>query len=198
MVDKVKNGLDGKGTGRKGKARGQRERAPDADADSVPAVAEDPQLPPEVMAAILGVGVDRLRQMVGEGLPRVARGLYPLAACVQWYVNFWKSRALERAGSTVKIRGDELRNTILEAKAAEATGHLVAKADVVLALDAAFLRLGKSFETLPSALARECNLPPEATRKLRARLDDYRKNFARDTGEYLSGEAPDAKSRKRA
>lgn len=137
------------------------------------------------MAAILGVGVPRLRQMVGEGMPRAGVGLYPLTGCVRWYIEFWRSRA-QAAMNPRRDRAEDARITILEAKALEATGHLVHKADVKMALDAAFMVLGRSLETLPGQLGRECQLPPEAVRKMRARFDDFRKNLARDCAKYMT------------
>lgn len=140
------------------------------------------------MAAILGVTVGRLRQLAADGMPKEGRDLYPLSGCVQWYVQFWKSRAIKAGGTNgSRDRVENARATMMEAKAAQATGHLISKVEVAQAAEGAFMQLGKAFETLPSTLGRECNLPPDAIRKLRAHLDQFRRNFARDLGEYMDG-----------
>lgn len=136
------------------------------------------------MAAILGVTEGRLRQMVKEGMPRAGEGLYPLAGCVQWYVALWKRKA--EAGTNSRHRVEDARATQLENKTKREAGLLVEKAEVVMVMDEAFLHLGKSFESLPATLTREARLPPEASRLIRARLDEYRRNLARDLGDLIS------------
>lgn len=149
------------------------------------------------MAGVLGVSKERLRHLVEKGLPRAARGLYPLCAGVQWYVRYKVDLATPVKS---RDRAEEARVTVLEAKALQITGHMVLKADVTDACDTAFLTLGKAFESLPAQLGRDCHLPPDAVRKLRARLDTFRLNFARDLSAFLSKkkEGANGKTAKRA
>lgn len=129
-------------------------------------------------------------------MPRIGRGLYPLKGCVQWYVNYWKDRANGREASTGKLKRQDLENKILEARMLEATGHLIPRAEVVQVWEAAYLRLGKMFDGLPASLSRELHLSTDTARILRARLDEARANFARDSAEYI--DVTDDAGKKRA
>lgn len=130
-------------------------------------------------------------------MPRVGRGLYPLKACVQWNLAYWKDRAMGREADTGKKKRQDLDNQILEAKLQEATGHLISRAEVVQVWSAAFLHLGKALDALPSALGRELNWPTDTTRIVRARIDDARENFVRDSAEFIDV-TDDASPKKRA
>jgi len=118
-------------------------------------------------------------------MPKRGRGLYPLKACVQWYVKYWRDRALSREGGEGKKRQVDLDNALKEAKLQEATGHLINRAEVVQTWSGAFLRLGKMLDGIPSSLGRELNWPPDTLRIVRARIDDARENFVRDSAEFI-------------
>lgn len=55
-----------------------------------------PQLSGPAMAVVFGITDRRLRQLCVEGMPRSSRGEYPLKACVQWYVSYWRKRSVNR------------------------------------------------------------------------------------------------------
>lgn len=55
---------------------------------------KDVEYPVDVIAFIFGITKSRIRQYVKEGLPKSARNSYPLAASVQWVIEYWKKRAL--------------------------------------------------------------------------------------------------------
>lgn len=136
--------------------------------------------------------------MADEGMPKRGRGLYPLKACVQWYVAYWKDRALGREADTGKKRRQDLDTQILEAKLQEATGHLINRVEVVQVWSGAFMRLGKMLDGLPSSLGRELNWSTDTTRIVRARIDQARDNFVRDSGEFIEVTDDAGKSPKRA
>jgi len=52
-------------------------------------------VPAPVMAKIVGLTEQRLRQLTAEGLPKSGRDGYPLAAAVQWIIGYWKKRATQ-------------------------------------------------------------------------------------------------------
>jgi len=146
---------------------------------------EDPEYSGPVIAEILGITDERLRQLVKEGMPKVGRGRFPLKSCVQWYVAYWRDRALGRKDDGNRTRKSAAEATLLEAKVRLQTGHLVERADALAVWTGAVSRLAKSFETLPNNLAREFNWPPEAVRAMREALDDYRRTFVRDCAEFV-------------
>jgi hypothetical protein len=123
-------------------------------------------------------------------MPRVGVNLYPLAACVQWTIDYWKKRAEGRdaGGQSLTNREKAARVSVAEAKAMQMLGTSVSKVEVAQAAEAAYLQMGKFLESLPSSLARDCNLNNETVRKMRARLDDARNNFARDLEPHLPAE----------
>lgn len=145
---------------------------------------QDLQIPASVLGGILGLTEQRVTQLVTEGMPRIGRGLYPLAGCVQWYVNYWKLKAEGRANPT-RQEGDLLRNQVLAAKLAKETGDFVPRKEVVNIWTATFLRIGKSLDGLGASLNREFGLPADVQAGMRERIDEYRANFVRDSAEFI-------------
>lgn len=158
------------------------------------------------MAAILGITDRRLQQLVVEGMPRQGYGLYPLAACVQWYLGYWQKRAtgrVDKANDPRRVKREDIETAMLEAKYQEQTGHLISRVAVVQVVSAGFLRLGKAMDGLATALGRELNWSSDTVRIVRARHDEMRRNFVRDSREYIDvvedpPKAANAKPKKRA
>ena len=138
-----------------------------------------------VIAEILGITDRRLRQLVDEGMPKNGRGEFPLVACVQWYVAYWRDRALGRVNDANRTRKTAAEAMLLEAKVRQHTGDLIERAEVLAVWTGAVTRLGKAFETLPNNMAREFNWPPEMVRAMRQSLDDFRRAFVRDSAEFV-------------
>lgn len=118
-------------------------------------------------------------------MPKLARGLYPFRACVLWYVDYWRDRALSRQGNETKEKKQSIEAQILEGRLLEQRGHLIARAEVVMVVASAYRRLGRSLETLPGQLAKEFNWPADVQRALRDRLDDFRRTFVADNAEFV-------------
>lgn len=137
------------------------------------------------MAAILGLTDRRLRQLVEMGLPKTGHGLYPMAACVQWYVKYWQDKALGREANDTKRSQEEIDLLLKKAKLEEATGHLVSRTAMVQLVSAGFLRLGKWLDGLPLGIARKHGLSSEVQRSIRAYVDEGRANYVRDCREYI-------------
>lgn len=125
-----------------------------------------------------------MRQLTQEGLPRQGRGLYKLKACVLWYVDYWRSRA-EGRSDPERQQTSSLKNKVLAAKLAKETGEYIPRAEVMQVWTAAFLRLGKHFDGLATSVGRELSWSTDTIRTVRARLDEGRENFARDSAEYI-------------
>jgi phage terminase Nu1 subunit (DNA packaging protein) len=70
------------------------------------------------LATVLGVDVRSIANYVDEGMPRDERALYPLARCVQWYVDRERSAARATKGLNDLDRA-RLRKTDAEAHKAE-------------------------------------------------------------------------------
>lgn len=103
-------------------------------------------------------------------------------------VAYWRDRALGRQGDEGKVRKTDLQNQILEAKALEATGHLINRNEVFQVWSTSYMRLGKMLDALPTTFARECGLSTDAVRTMRLHIDEARVNFVRDSAEYLEPE----------
>lgn len=70
------------------------------------------------LAALLGVDVRSIGNFVAEGMPKAARGRFPLQACVQWYIQ--REREAARAGKGLNdLDLARQRKTIAEARLAE-------------------------------------------------------------------------------
>lgn len=138
-----------------------------------------------VLADLLGITDKQIRVLVAEGMPKARRAEYPLKACVQWYLNFWRDRAQGRVGNEARNRKSEMEAKLLEVKVAKASGNFIDRAEVLMVWGSTFARIGKMLDSLPAALAREFGWSHETVKAVRARLDDARRNFVRDSAEYL-------------
>lgn len=78
-------------------------------------MAESPTFKTNTIAKVLYVSRRRIRQLVSEGMPRVAKGKYDLSACVQWYTKYKTSLAAQSS----KIDQARLRKLNAEAKMIE-------------------------------------------------------------------------------
>ena len=94
-------------------------------------MAESPTFKTDTIAKVLHVSRRRVRQLVSEGMPRVAKGKYDLSACVQWYTKYKTSLAAQSS----KIDQARLRKLNAEAKMIEirvtAMAEKLIPADVV-------------------------------------------------------------------
>jgi hypothetical protein len=91
---------------------------------------KDPEYSVDIIAYVFGVTEGRIRQFVKEGMPRSARNKYPLAKCVQWHANYWKSRAKT---TTDKIK--KLNEKMLKAKAGKAELDLLEQRGQLIDID---------------------------------------------------------------
>jgi len=109
----------------------------------------DAEFTAPIVAHVLGITEQRLGQLVKEGMPKNGRGKYPLAGCVQWFLEYWKKRA--NAGDLIdQARARKLRTEarLFEIKLAEAEGKVctletieAAWVDIITAARAKFLSL---------------------------------------------------------
>jgi len=93
---------------------------------------QDVEYPTEVLAGILGVTKARIRQLSKQGMPKAGRNLYPMIACVQWYINFWKTKASTNDAVTErhKRRLSKAKADIAEIEAKSKKGDMVPAAEV--------------------------------------------------------------------
>lgn len=128
-------------------------------------------------------------------MPKAGRGLYPLKGAVQWYIKYWEDRARLREGDESRKRIRSAQASLAEAKVMEQTGHLITRSEVVMVMGGAFSRLGKALDRLPSTLSRDLNLPPDHVRVIRERIDQMRRDFVRDSAEFVDVIDPAVKKR---
>ena len=91
---------------------------------------KDPEYTIEVISFIFGLTEGRIRQLVKDGMPKAGRNKYPVAKCVQWYIEYWKARA---KNTTDKVK--KLNERLLRAKAGEAELNLLKQQGQVIDID---------------------------------------------------------------
>lgn len=70
------------------------------------------------LAALIGVDVRTIKNLVDDGMPKLARGKYDLGVCVKWYIE--RSVELARAGKGLNdLDLARQRKTVAEARMAE-------------------------------------------------------------------------------
>jgi len=79
-------------------------------------------LPKEIatvdLAMIFGLTTQRITQLTAEGLPKIARGRFPLVEAVQWYINYWKTKKIGGGSEIDTLKSDLLRQQIKKAQTA--------------------------------------------------------------------------------
>lgn len=88
---------------------------------------------PEELASMFRLTVQRIMQLCKEGLPRTARGSYPLRESVTFYVEYLRARIQENQSET--IIAERLR--LVRAKASKAEIEAEKYRDRVLSIDEA-------------------------------------------------------------
>jgi hypothetical protein len=77
------------------------------------------------LASLMGVTPQRVRQWFKDGMPRVARGKYPLIGCIRWHARYARECRSKRRRSRQKERYLRLRLKLLEVQLQEITGDFV-------------------------------------------------------------------------
>jgi phage terminase Nu1 subunit (DNA packaging protein) len=128
------------------------------------------------VARACNVTVQRVNQLVGEGMPKVGRGQYELGPCMAWYVRYLQ-RALE-AKTDPETRSDAVaftrQRTRLVREQADSTAmrnvvqrvDLVRQSTVVREFQALAAALTDYAKTLPPTLAAECEGQDVAERQI--------------------------------
>jgi hypothetical protein len=122
---------------RVGKKRAARIDSPDAEVSR------------DFLARLLGVDVRTITNLVGEGMPKAARGRFVLLAAVQWYVQ----REREAARGAKGLNDLDLarqRKTIAEARLVEI--DLAAKEDAMIPMPVHVERMRARLETVAGAI----------------------------------------------
>lgn len=101
------------------------------------------------LAKLFGVDVRTVANLVTEGMPKMARGRYSLAACVPWYIE--RERLAARAGKGLNdLDLAKQRKTVAEARIAE-IGLAKAEAQVI-PMEMHTTRLRERLETVAGAV----------------------------------------------
>lgn len=91
---------------------------------------QDVDQPAEVIAAILNVSKSRIRQLVRDGLPKSGRNAYPMIACIRWYINYWKKKAVSGEDDLLKHK-----KRLLIAQAEKAQIEVKEKKQILIHID---------------------------------------------------------------
>lgn len=138
------------------------------------------------MAAILGIDAKSLQRLVREHkMPRTGYGLYPVSACVQWYIKYWQDKALGREGNNAKRTKEQYEALEAQDRYEETHGKLVNREAMGQVITAGFLKLGKWLDGLPSTVGRRHNLSAEVQRSIRAHLDEGRVELVKNWREFI-------------
>lgn len=134
------------------------------------------------LSEIMGLTDERLRQLAKEGMPKASRGRYPLRDANRWYLE--KLRKPEKSADDGPTKTD-LERDLLVLKVRRAQGEVFDRAEVFGTLRAAYERLGGSLESLATRIGRELNLPGEDVKMIRELVDEMRRRFVLDSGEFI-------------
>lgn len=114
----------------------------------------------DTLAELVGLTARRIRQLAREGvLPKVARGRYPVAECIQAYIGYWQQRA-ERSSNgggpgwkEARARKTTVEVEIKELELAERRRELVPVEDVEAMVSDALDPVDLGLRTAPRQLA---------------------------------------------
>jgi hypothetical protein len=136
-----------------------------------------------VLSDVLGLTDQRLAQLAAEGMPKSARGTFPLRDSVRWYVEYLRGLQ-EKAATSGPTRADIARDLDL-LKLKKAQGEVFDRREVQDTLRGTAMRLGNTLELLATKIGRELNLTGDDVKMVRDLTDEARTNFVRDCGEFI-------------
>lgn len=105
------------------------------------------------MAAIVGMTERRLQQLANEGMPKAGRDGYPLAACVQWIIEYWRKRATQTPLGDARRRIAEAEATQAEISLARARAEVAPVATLARSYGEACARVRTRMMAIPSKVA---------------------------------------------
>ncbi len=154
----------------------------------------DPALvvPRETMARIFGLTSASITKLVGQGMPRVARGQYSIPHCVQFYVDLWRPSGRANGGDPTDKEGLDLRSRLTLAQAEKyelvteiARGHYAPVETVEHAMSEAAASLAASLDGLGARLAgvladetEPAQVQATIVSEVRSIREDYANNLA--------------------
>lgn len=106
-----------------------------------------------VMAAIFGVTERRLRQYSTQGMPKAGREGYPLAGCVRWIIEYWRTRATQTPLGDARRRKVEADASNAEIDLQLRRGAVVEVKALALAHGAVCARIKTRLQAVPSKTA---------------------------------------------
>lgn len=142
------------------------------------------------LGLILDLTPQRIRQLSKVGMPRVARGYYPLYGCIRWYIRYLKSCGFVRKRSKSKEKYRSLRVKILQIQLQQITGKFIEQ-ELIEARRYLVRNLDRQLSGLPLAMGRELGWTKEQTLCVRAHLDHARNAVVGDNDRFISERLPD-------
>ena len=118
-------------------------------------------LPKEIatvdLAMLFGLTTQRITQLSAEGLPKIARGRFPLVDAVKWYINYWKTKKLGGGSEIDSLKGDLLKQQIRKAQTAnDAESRLLIPAhEIQSTLNAIAVIISSRLDSIAPRLANE-------------------------------------------
>lgn len=117
---------------------------------------------------------------------------------MQWYVAYWRDRAMGRTGSVARNSKQETEAEILALKLKRLQGEVWDRREVMDTWIGANARLGVALEQLATKIGRELNLPGEDVKMIRDMTDEMRMRYVQDCAQFVEVVEPDADAGKAA
>lgn len=162
----------------------------------------------EQLAKVLNLTPRRVQQLVGEGMPRSARGAYDLGNCMSWYIRYLQ-KALETRSSgtegsgitnlmTQRTRQAQESAERMQMANLKARGEVVLIADVQQKIQRAISFLGQDFDSVAQRVTTDEALQlkiEDELQRARARFADHLESLASGRSAVANGRARDSKAR---
>ncbi len=108
-----------------------------------------------MLASVLDLTPRRVQQLVKEGLPRIARDTWNLAACARWYIKYLKEKGAVETVLDQRLRLEKAKAEKMELELLEKKRLLLERSEVSAAIQVILTTLRLEFLGLPGRLARE-------------------------------------------
>jgi phage terminase Nu1 subunit (DNA packaging protein) len=132
-----------------GKPAGRRETGEEAAETPAPAKGDRDVVSRQALANLFGVDVRTIANLVSEGMPKLARGLFSLSACLPWYID--REREAARAGKGLNDL-DLARQRMTNANARKAERELAQAEGLLIPADLHERRLRERLDSVAGAL----------------------------------------------
>lgn len=134
------------------------------------------------LADMLGLSEVRISQLVEMGMPKAGRGMFPTRDAVRWYVEFLRKGGEKQTDGPTRA---DIGRDLDALKLKKLQGEVFDRREVVDTMNGAYERLGAAHELLTTRIGRELNLGTDDAKAVREMIDETRRAFVEDMGEFI-------------